>query len=158
LAADGATLANCDREPIHSPGSIQPHGALVAFDPGSGSVLQASTNLRQWLAVGDLPTRGRAMADLFGADAFAAIEQALRSQPGLQHATRSSTCRRGRRSSSLTTWRSWSTRTAASASPNWSRPAHRTSSGTGCSCSATPSTPCAALLTWMNWSRAPRSA
>ena len=25
-------LANCDREPIHIPGTIQPHGLLLAFD------------------------------------------------------------------------------------------------------------------------------
>lgn len=29
----GADLNACDREPIHVPGSIQPHGALVAVDP-----------------------------------------------------------------------------------------------------------------------------
>ncbi len=26
-------LTNCDREPIHIPGSVQPHGALLAVDP-----------------------------------------------------------------------------------------------------------------------------
>lgn len=26
------TLANCDSEPIHIPGLVQPHGALFAFD------------------------------------------------------------------------------------------------------------------------------
>ena len=26
-----ADLSNCDQEPIHIPGSIQPHGALLAF-------------------------------------------------------------------------------------------------------------------------------
>jgi len=28
-------LTNCDREPIHIPGSIQPHGALLAIGPDS---------------------------------------------------------------------------------------------------------------------------
>jgi chemotaxis family two-component system sensor kinase Cph1 len=28
-----AALTQCDREPIHIPGSIQPHGALIALDP-----------------------------------------------------------------------------------------------------------------------------
>ena len=32
------TLDNCEREPIHVPGSIQPGGALLAFEPGSGRV------------------------------------------------------------------------------------------------------------------------
>ena len=31
------SLDNCDREPIHIPGSIQPHGALLAFDPNCGN-------------------------------------------------------------------------------------------------------------------------
>lgn len=31
--AAAVTLDNCDREPIHVPGSIQSHGALLAFDP-----------------------------------------------------------------------------------------------------------------------------
>jgi len=26
-------LTNCDREPIHIPGSIQPHGAMLVIDP-----------------------------------------------------------------------------------------------------------------------------
>lgn len=37
------TLENCDREPIHIPGSIQPHGALIAFDP-HGLLTHASAN------------------------------------------------------------------------------------------------------------------
>ena len=32
LAVEPVTLDNCDREPIHVPGLIQPHGALLAFD------------------------------------------------------------------------------------------------------------------------------
>lgn len=36
-------LSNCDREPIHIPGSIQPHGALLAFD-AHGSLTAASAN------------------------------------------------------------------------------------------------------------------
>ncbi|MBC7939705.1 MAG: GAF domain-containing protein [Chitinophagaceae bacterium] len=70
-----ATLENCDREPIHIPGSIQPHGALIAFDPGTGTVLHASTNLRYWLPVGHLPVRGRSMADLLGVAAVGRIVQ-----------------------------------------------------------------------------------
>jgi light-regulated signal transduction histidine kinase (bacteriophytochrome)/CheY-like chemotaxis protein len=81
-AAYRVTIENCDREPIHIPGSIQPHGALVAFDPGAGTVLHASTNLRRWLAMGELPTRGRAMVDLFGARAYDSILQALKGQAG----------------------------------------------------------------------------
>ena len=37
-------LENCDREPIHIPGSIQPHGALLAFDR-LGRLSHASANV-----------------------------------------------------------------------------------------------------------------
>jgi len=37
------TLDNCDREPIHIPGSIQPHGALIALDR-LGRIVQVSEN------------------------------------------------------------------------------------------------------------------
>ena len=34
LPADASVdLTNCDREPIHTPGGVQPHGALVVLDP-----------------------------------------------------------------------------------------------------------------------------
>lgn len=35
-------LTACDREPIHIPGSIQPHGVLLVADPDSLEVLQAA--------------------------------------------------------------------------------------------------------------------
>lgn len=38
-----ATLENCDREPIHIPGAIQSHGALVAMD-AAGTVRHVSGN------------------------------------------------------------------------------------------------------------------
>ncbi len=34
-------LTHCDREPIHIPASVQPHGALLAFDPETLQVIQA---------------------------------------------------------------------------------------------------------------------
>lgn len=37
-------LTNCDREPIHIPGSIQPHGAVLAIDEASMRVVQTSAN------------------------------------------------------------------------------------------------------------------
>ena len=41
--ARDATIFNCADEPIHIPGSIQPHGALLAFD-AAGSVVCLSVN------------------------------------------------------------------------------------------------------------------
>ncbi len=33
LARTDSLLTNCDREPIHVPGTIQPHGILLVVDP-----------------------------------------------------------------------------------------------------------------------------
>jgi light-regulated signal transduction histidine kinase (bacteriophytochrome) len=42
LTASSLDLTNCDREPIHIPGSIQPHGMLLTLDPAGLKVLQAA--------------------------------------------------------------------------------------------------------------------
>jgi PAS domain S-box-containing protein len=41
-----ADLSNCEREQIHLPGSIQPHGALLVLEGEALRVTHASTNLR----------------------------------------------------------------------------------------------------------------
>ena len=38
------TLSDCDREPIHTPGSIQPHGAMLICDLETGMISHASAN------------------------------------------------------------------------------------------------------------------
>lgn len=53
-------LENCDREPIHVPGAIQPHGALLAFD-ASMRVCHASANAAQLLGA-SAPVLGQALA------------------------------------------------------------------------------------------------
>lgn len=71
-------LSNCDREPIHVPGSIQPHGVLLAFD-GDGWLTDASANAAAQLQLPavpgmhlDLLRRERPAAEI------ALIEQGLR--------------------------------------------------------------------------------
>lgn len=44
-----ADLTNCDREPIHIPGSIQPHGVMLVYDPASQQVTHASSNAAEVL-------------------------------------------------------------------------------------------------------------
>lgn len=46
-----ADLTTCDREPIHVPGSIQPHGALLAMTEAELTVVQASENVRAFVGV-----------------------------------------------------------------------------------------------------------
>ena len=58
-APPAVTLDNCDREPIHIPGLVQAHGALVAFD-AEGRVTHLSANAAQLL--GDtVPAIGEAL-------------------------------------------------------------------------------------------------
>ncbi|MDR6934865.1 GAF domain-containing protein [Luteibacter sp. 3190] len=54
-------LTLCDREPIHIPGSIQPHGVLLVVDASTGTILQASENI----------------ADVLGVDVEAALDAPL---------------------------------------------------------------------------------
>lgn len=44
-----ADLTNCDREPIHIPGHVQPHGFLLALLPGSLLIDKASVNTNTFL-------------------------------------------------------------------------------------------------------------
>ena len=46
-----AALRACEREPVHIPGAIQPHGALVAMDEQLREVRQVSANLESILGV-----------------------------------------------------------------------------------------------------------
>ncbi|KQX74321.1 SpoIIE family protein phosphatase [Aeromicrobium sp. Root472D3] len=57
-------LTNCEREPIHIPGAIQPHGLLLALD-AEHRVVTASRNCAQLL--------GRPALDLIGLDVREAI-------------------------------------------------------------------------------------
>ncbi len=68
-------LGNCDREPIHAPGSIQPHGALLAFT-SDGRLVSSSANARDW--VGALPGLGEEPGPQhFTADIRAALSTAM---------------------------------------------------------------------------------
>ena len=48
---EDSRLAECAQEPIHLPGAIQPHGALLVVDPESLEIIQASDNTADMLGV-----------------------------------------------------------------------------------------------------------
>src|SRR5262245_53863268 len=56
----------CDREPIHIPGSVQPHGVLLVVDPATMAVTHAAGDLGALLGRADWRTAP--LADLLGAD------------------------------------------------------------------------------------------
>lgn len=49
--SDLPDLTACDREPIHIPGSVQPHGVLIVADAATGHVLQVSENASDLLGM-----------------------------------------------------------------------------------------------------------
>jgi len=62
--AAAAALRECDREPIHVPGAIQPHGLLLALDPADGTVLQASATSDAFLGRAPEALLGTRVEDL----------------------------------------------------------------------------------------------
>ncbi|MFN3636003.1 MAG: HWE histidine kinase domain-containing protein, partial [Rhizobium rhizophilum] len=80
LTTPSVDLTNCDREPIHIPGSIQPHGCLLSCDPAITTVRRYSANAAEMLGV---PERleGLSIADLFGADVTHDIRNAIAAAP-----------------------------------------------------------------------------
>jgi len=65
-------LGSCDREPIRTPGSIQPHGFVLALDAG-GTVVQASENVAAHLGKTPEAVLGSTLAQAVGADAAAQL-------------------------------------------------------------------------------------
>ncbi|GLK78638.1 HWE histidine kinase domain-containing protein [Methylopila turkensis] len=75
-AASTVDLTNCDREPIHIPGSIQPHGCMIVCNPSASRVLRHSANAPEMLsAPGDV--NGRELADVIGASAAHLVRNSL---------------------------------------------------------------------------------
>lgn len=69
-------LTNCDREPIHIPGSIQPYGCLLATDMSGGSVLRHSGNLASMLGIeGEI--NGRRLDEVVGDEVAHTLRNAL---------------------------------------------------------------------------------
>lgn len=59
-------LTNCDREPIHIPGAIQPHGCLLACDSSLSIIRRASVNAAAILGLDGRNLVGERVDTLFG--------------------------------------------------------------------------------------------
>ncbi len=70
-------LTNCDREPIHVIGHVQPHGALVVVDPTTLAVIQASASVLDHFGLTADAMLGRSMLDFISARAAEAFEDAV---------------------------------------------------------------------------------
>ncbi len=72
-----ADLSQCDREPIHIPGSIQPHGLLLALDDLGMVVLQASRNVEDRLGIEAEELLGRPVDSVLGPEWSAKLREAI---------------------------------------------------------------------------------
>lgn len=71
-----ADLTNCDREPIHIPGSIQPHGAMLIYDTKAMVVTHASQNAALLLGGGRDRIIGQPLDVIIGHQAAHAVRNA----------------------------------------------------------------------------------
>ena len=78
--AFGADITNCDREAIHIPGSVQPHGALLAVDPELLQIVQAGGATVQILGVEPIELLQRNIADLFAPDRVSRLRALLENE------------------------------------------------------------------------------
>ncbi len=86
---EAVNLTNCDREPIHIPGSIQPHGCLIVCDSVGSVVLQHSANLERIIGVGT-SVQGMKLEDVVGGEIAHTLRNALATsddpaRPALRH-------------------------------------------------------------------------
>ena len=66
-------IDDCASEPIHIPGSIQPHGLLLTLSEPALEVLQASSNLTVALGLDAERISGQALASVLGSKAAAQV-------------------------------------------------------------------------------------
>lgn len=70
-------LSVCDREPIHTPGTIQAHGALLALHGPDFTVVQASANTVEWFGLEAAQVLGRPLSAVLTGEAWARVLSAL---------------------------------------------------------------------------------
>jgi two-component system, chemotaxis family, sensor kinase Cph1 len=72
-SSETVDLSNCDREPIHVPGAVQPHGVLLAFEPHSDRLVHVSENVRTLLGRDAAGLLNERLEDVLGRSAAAEI-------------------------------------------------------------------------------------
>ncbi len=65
---DIINLTNCDQEPIHIPGSIQPQGFLLGIDLSTFHILFCSGNVQEFLDFTHQQLLGKSIDEVFGKD------------------------------------------------------------------------------------------
>lgn len=75
--SDAPDLTICDREPIHIPGRIQPHGLLLALSEPDLLILQVSANIEQQLGIAPSSLLGQPLSSLLGDHDLAYLRSVL---------------------------------------------------------------------------------
>lgn len=70
-------LTNCDREPIHIPGSVQPHGCMLVCDEEAVIIRRHSVNATEFLGLPEGSLVGRRLEDVMGGKPVHELRNAL---------------------------------------------------------------------------------
>ena len=77
VTAETFNLTNCDREPIHIPGAIQPHGLLLVVSRREWQIIQISHNTQDFLGIEPEQLLGKPLSRLLPTDKIEAIAACL---------------------------------------------------------------------------------
>ena len=85
VEAQAPGFFGCEHEPIHAPGAIQPHGAMLAILADSQLVTHASANIGVILGRSVEELLGRPAWCAFGEATWQVLDAGLREGPGFSH-------------------------------------------------------------------------
>ncbi|MBU7581816.1 MAG: GAF domain-containing protein [Nostoc sp. TH1S01] len=77
MADEMIDLTNCDREPIHIPGLIQPHGVLLVLQDSNLEIIQVSGNTQKIICHQPQELLGKQLSDLLDVKQIQKIQQCL---------------------------------------------------------------------------------
>ena len=80
-------LTACEREPIHTPGAIEPNGAMLVLGEDSLTILQASTNTRGFLKSAPETLLGMQLEELFSPETVEDLLAGVKNDGGRHYAT-----------------------------------------------------------------------
>ncbi len=76
-------LSQCEREPVHIPGGIQPHGALLVVDPSRLTITCVSDNVKTILGVAPEDLLGQSVSSVAGVPGLSGLLQGLLLEDGM---------------------------------------------------------------------------
>lgn len=79
---DNVNLENCDQEPIHVPGSIQPHGCLLAADRNRRSITFCSGNSEEYIGIPYARLLGKALSEILDPECLQSIDELCKGPEG----------------------------------------------------------------------------